>query len=364
MADARRALSLYKAYEQHFRIGAAINSWKTDDPAYRELICNHFNSFTAENEMKPAGILNREGTLRIGDGIHTAQDYTRVDKLLSFARDNGIRVRFHVLCWHNQTPVWFFTEGWEDIPFKQLIENGFNAPFVAGDVMLKRQEAYIRDVMKHVNTCFPGVVYAWDVVNEAIDPDKGDAQGLRTWSPWYKTVGSDEFIMNAFRTARRYQAPGQLLFYNDYSCYDDNKLPLIKALLQKLKAEDLVDGMGMQGHLMLEYPPVAKCEQAARAYAALGLSLQVTELDIHCPDGSTAGQKALAEKYGAYFGMLVHLHQEGIDINSVTFWGLTDKDSWLPGFRRSESYPLLFTGEMETKPAYDAVIAAAGKTEN
>ena len=361
MSDACKAPSLFKAYEPYFKIGAAINSWKTDEIAYKELICRHFNSITAENEMKPMSVLDREATLKLGDGIHTAQNFERTDKLLAFARDNGIQVRFHVLCWHGQTPIWFFTEDWEDVPWKQLIENNFTARFASRGVILQRLECYIHDVMTHVNTLFPGVVYAWDVVNEAIDPDQGNEKGYREKSPWFKNVGAPDFILAAFRAAAKYKAPGQQLYYNDYECYNEKKLPHILNLLKLLKQENLVDGMGMQAHLGMEYPAVEQCEKAARAYGALGLSLQVTELDIHCPDGSEAGQQALAEKYGAYFDMLVRLKKEGIDVNCATFWGLTDKDSWLPGFRKSESYPLLFTGELQTKPAYDAVLAAVEK---
>lgn len=361
MNDACNAPSLCKAYAPYFRIGAAVNSWKTDDPVYRELICRHFSSVTAENEMKPLSVLDREATVKLGDGIHTVQNFENTDKLLAFARDNGIKVRFHVLCWHGQTPIWFFTEGWQDIPFKQLIESNFSVSFAPKELILQRLECYIQDVMTHVNTAFPGVVYAWDVVNEAIDPDQGNEKGYREKSPWAKAVGAPEFILAAFRAARKYKTPEQQLYYNDYECYNEKKLPHILELLRLLKEEKLVDGMGMQAHLGMEYPDIEQCEKAARAYGALGLSLQVTELDIHCPDGTAAGQQALAERYAAYFDMLLRLKRDGTDVNSVTFWGLSDRDSWLPAFRKSESYPLLFTGELKTKPAYDAVLAAAAK---
>jgi len=360
MKDASKAASLFRAYRDYFKVGSAINSWHTYDQAKADFIRKHFNSITAENEMKPMHVLDRAGTLAIGDGIHTAQDFTRADLLLDFARRNGIKVRFHVLCWHNQTPIWFFTEGWKDIPWQQLREGNVEIPFVSREVMLQRQEAYIRDVMTHVNTCFPGVVYCWDVVNEAIEPDNGAPGCYRTKSPWFSTIG-EEFIPAAFRAARKYAAPGQQLYYNDYNCFQPVKAAAILDLLKKLQAEDLVDGMGMQAHLLMEGPSIEECETAARAYGALGLSLQVTELDIHCPDGSEAGQQALADKYAAYFDMLVRLKRDGIDVNSASFWGITDKDSWLPGFRKSESYPLLFTGDLQTKPAFDAVVAVPAR---
>lgn len=359
MSDACKAASLRKAFEPYFKIGAAINSWKTDEPDYKELITRHFSSITAENEMKPMYVLDRDGTLKMGDNIHTAQNYENVDKLLSFARDNDIKVRFHVLCWHGQTPIWFFTENWEDIPFQQLMEGSFTASFAPKDVLLRRLESYIKDVMTHVNTLFPGVVYAWDVVNEAIDPDQGNEKGYREKSPWFKNTGAPDFILAAFRAAKKYKTPDQQLFYNDYECYNEKKLPHILNLLKLLMSEDLVNGMGMQAHLMMEYPSIALCEKAARAYGALGLSVQVTELDVHCPDGSEDGQQSLAQRYADYFDMLLRLKKDGIDVNCATFWGLTDKDSWLPAFRKTESYPLLFTGDLQTKPAYDAVLRAA-----
>ena len=360
MTDACKAASLWEAYKPYFKIGAAINSWKTDEPDYRALILRHFNSITAENEMKPMYVLDREGTRKLGDPVRTALNFDKVDKLLAFARDNGIGVRFHVLCWHGQTPLWFFTENWEDVSLEQLTAGDF-AAFASKETILKRLEYYIQAVMTHVNTAFPGVVYAWDVVNEAIDPDQGNEKGYREKSPWAQSVGAPDFILAAFRAAKRYKAPGQQLYYNDYECYNEKKLPHILNLLRLLKSEELVDGMGMQAHLIMDYPSVEQCEKAARAYGALGLSVQVTELDIHCPDGSEAGQQALARKYAAYFDMLLRLKKDGIDVNCATFWGLTDKDSWLPGFRKTESYPLLFTGDLKTKPAYEAVLAAAEK---
>ena len=360
MKSALEATPLREAYQDLFMIGAAINSWNTEDPAYRALILRHFNSITAENEMKPGLVLDHAKTLEMHDSISTAQDFTRVDKLLSFAKENGIRVRFHVLCWHGQTPIWFFTEGWEDVPFKTLIENGFKANFVSKETLLARQEYYIKSVMTHVNTCFPGVVYCWDVVNEAIEPSQNAPGGFREKSPWYQICGED-FLYAAFRAARKYQAPGQLLFYNDYECYDEKKLECILAVLKKLKEENLADGMGMQAHLNMDHPSMEMAERAARAYASLGLILQVTELDIHCPSAEPEAQAALAKRYEDYFSILVRLKKEGIPVSSATFWGLTDRDSWLTGFRKCPSFPLLFTGEKEIKPAFDAVIGLARK---
>ena len=349
MKDALQCPSLFKAFENRFRIGAAVSSRMTAVPAMRGLICRHFSSLTADNQMKPMFLMDRDATVARGDLSRAALRFAPADDLLSFARDAGIAVRFHTLVWHNQTPRWFFTADWSDAP---------DAPFASREIMLARLEHYILDVMRHVNETFPGLVYTWDVVNEAIEPDQ-QAPGLyRTRSPWYAVL-EEAFLPAAFRAARKGQAPGQTLCYNDYNAFEPVKRDAIIALLKKLRAENLVDTMGMQGHYILKEMDIPACETAARAYAALGLKLQVTELDIHCTAGDEAGQRELADVYGRYFDMLAGLRREGIPIEAVTFWGVTDADSWLTGFRREQSYPLLFSGDMQAKPAFDAVLAAA-----
>ena len=347
MKDALKCPSLFRAFENHFRIGAAINGRMLLDPAYRELISLHFNSITADNQMKPENVLKHTATLGQGDPLHAATDFTWVDLMMSFAHENGIAMRYHTLLWHNQTPRWFFSEDWSDAE---------DAKPASREMMLARLENYILDVMTHVNARFPGLVYTWDVVNEAIEPEHGAPGLYRTRSPWYRTCGED-FLPAAFRAARKGQAEGQTLCYNDYNAFEPVKRDAILALLKKLQAEGLVDTMGMQGHYVMDEMDVGLCETAARAYAALGLKLQVTELDIHCNSDDEEHNRKLAQLYGDYFTMLKRLKEEGNEIEAVTFWGVTDADSWLTGFRRETSYPLLFTRDKKAKPAYDAVLA-------
>ena len=346
-----KAPSLCRAYSRDFWIGAAVNPWMLQDAEYRALILRHFSSVTLENDMKPERLLDRKATLAGGDPLRAQMNFTLADRVLSFAAEYGLKVRFHVLCWHNQTPRWFFAENWSDAP---------DAPLASRETILSRQENYIRDVMTHVNQRWADTVYAWDVVNEAFEPDQNEPGLYRARSLWYQTLGPD-FLPAAFRAARRYQAPGQQLYYNDYNAFQPEKRDAILAALKTLKAKNLIDGMGMQGHMNLDWPDFALCEEAIRRYAGLGLSVQVTELDIHCPGADAERQAALADRYGAYFAMLLRLHREGLPIGSVTFWGVTDRDSWLTGFRREGSYPLLFDGEKHTKPAFDAVLAQPDK---
>ena len=350
MKKALQSPSLCKAYEPYFRIGAALSSRLIADPEMADIVCRHFNSITADNQMKPESVLDLEATLAGGDPCHAGTDFTRVDALLSFAREHGLPMRYHTLAWHNQTPVWFFKENWQ---------NDINAPDASKEVMLSRLENYILDVMNHVNTAFPGVVYTWDVVNEAIEPDQGGPGLYRTRSPWYIITGQD-FLPAAFRAARKGAAPGQTLCYNDYNNFDPVKRNAIISLLKTLQAENLVDTVGIQGHYELTKLDIPACEAAARDYAALGLKLQVTELDIHCNSDDEAHVRALTDAYASWFAMIRKLTEEGICIEAVTFWGVTDADSWLPGFRREPSYPLLIAGDRSVKPAFDAVLRVAG----
>ena len=99
-----------------------------------------------------------------------------------------------------------------------------------------------------------------------------------------------------------------------------------------------------------------------KRYADTGLTIELTELDIHCPSDSDEMQKQLADRYGDLFTSLLKLQADGTDIDCVTFWGVSDKDSWLTGFRREGSWPLLFDERLQPKPAFDATIAAACNT--
>ncbi len=351
MQNALTAPSLCAAYLDRFKIGAAVRLDQLLNDDCAALIKRHFNSLTAENDMKPERLLDRAATLAGGDPAKAGCDFSTCDRYLEFARANGIQLRFHVLCWHNQTPRWFFAKDWSDAQ---------DAPLADAALMQKRLENYIQTVMEHVNRCYPGVVYAFDVVNEAIEPAQGAENALRTKSPWYVALGG-EFIPCAFRAARRFAAPGQKLFYNDYNCFEPEKCEAICALLTRLKAEGLVDGMGMQAHFVLDGFDAAACERAARRYAQLGLTLHATDLGIHCTSMEEESQKRLAEAYGSYFDMLLKLKREGTDVQNVTFWGLTDADSWLTGFRKQQSFPLLFTGDMRAKLAFDRVLSASAQ---
>ena len=335
-------MNLKTAYEPYFKIGAAISRFNLHTPAHMALLKEQFNSFTCENDMKPMYYLDgKENKLHPQEhNLSPALTFQAAIPYLEFAKENGISMRGHTLVWHNQTPKWFFHENYNVA--MQLADR---------ETMLSRLENYIHGVLSFVQENYPGVIYAWDVVNEAID--EGDFRK----SLWLKTVGRD-FVIKAFEFARKYADPKVVLFYNDYETALEWKRDLIiKEILIPLKEKGLVDGMGMQSHLLMDHPDPGQYEKSLHMYGQLGLQIQITELDLHNADPSEESMHQLAMRYQKFFEILVEAKKTGkANVTAVTFWNLLDENSWLSGFRREKSYPLLFCGKCEAKEAYYAVL--------
>lgn len=342
-------MNLKTAYASFFKMGAAISRWNLYTPAHRALLLEQFNSFTCENDMKPMYYLDkRENLLHSEEHRFTpALTFEKAIPYLEFAKESGIAMRGHTLVWHNQTPKWFFYEDYDQ-----------NRKLADRETMLARLEHYIRGVLQFVQENYPGVIYAWDVVNEAID--EGDFRQ----SLWLKTVGRD-FVQKAFEFARKYADKNVALFYNDYETSQEWKRDLIlKEILIPLKEKGLIDGVGLQSHLLMDHPDWRAYETALEMYGATGLQVHITELDMHNADPSEESMHQLALRYQRLFEILVNAKKTGkANITSVTFWNLLDENSWLTGFRRETSYPLLFCGKGEAKEAYYKVLEVVVKKE-
>ena len=342
--------SIKNVYRNAFLCGAAVAPRWLFDGASADVVSENFSSITCENEMKPEAVLDYEKTLALNDDTRVCVHLDRAEKVLDFARDHGIRVRAHTLLWHNQTPRWFFTEGYS------MAED---AKIVGREKLLLRLESFIREEMALVNARYPGLVYAWDVVNEAIEVDDGNPNGFRSHrSVWYAVLG-ESFVESAFTFARRYALPGQKLFYNDYSCCDRKKMACILPLVRSLKEKGLIDGLGMQMHIHMDWPSREDFRECLDIYGKLGLTLHLTEMDIKTNDNSEEGQKALGERYREIFEEIVSFEsRSGNQIESVTFWGLSDAHTWLSK-PDAPCYPLLFDENLRPKPAYFGAIAPA-----
>ena len=344
--------SLYQKYASYFPIGAAVdsNSYTTHAP----ILTKHFNSVTAENEMKFDALEPTENSFT----------YTTADRIVSFAQTNNMKVRGHALVWHRQNPTWVFTNS--------------SGGAATRDVVLARMRNHITKVMQH----FQGKVYAWDVVNEAIMPDgryrTGDETADDQKSSWHKIVG-ESYIAEAFKAARAAD-PNAKLFYNDYYDHIAVKRDVIYNMLKGLLDSGVVvHGVGIQTHLNIEpstdmthqgyYQTVANLEAAIVKYASLGLEVQITEMDVslYIP-GITytsdmfyttatftdALQTKQAERYRAFFDMF-RAHKDVI--TGVTLWGIADDNTWLSEFSSGrKDFPLLFDVNHQPKKAFSAVV--------
>ena len=240
-------LGLKEYYRDYFKIGVAVSprALKTDEAS---LVLKHFNSLTAENAMKMGPVHPKENEYYWRDA----------DSIVAFAQRNKMVMRGHTLLWHNQTPDWLF---------KDAMGNK-----VSKDVLLQRLKDHITTVVSR----YKGKIYAWDVVNEAISDNPGEY--LRK-SPWLEIIG-EEYIAKAFHWAHEAD-PGAMLFYNDYNEISPVKRSRIIKLVSSLKEAGVpIHGIGLQGHWAINEPSRGQLDSTLKEFAATGLPLHITELDI------------------------------------------------------------------------------------
>lgn len=333
--------SLYKTYEDYFKVGSCMSINQVGNTEFRKIAKDNFNSITAENEGKPEQILDQQACQKLAreDQSAVAIKTTPFERIYDFCEANHIKVRHHTFVWYSQTPAWFFKVGYN--------QNGAN---VSKDVMLGRMENFIKVTLETINERWPGLVYAIDVANEAVDNGATRSND----NMWYTVVGKD-FVYYAFKFASEYKEEDQKLYYNDYSFdYNTNNCKYaVNTLLKQTIEEELIDGVGIQGHID------SGCNldvliNDAKMIKEKGLECQITELDITTNGTSTA---ELNKQKKAYKDLLTKVLQnnaeEKTNITAVVVWGLTDDTSW----KRNQN-PLLFTSEYAKKPAYYGFLEA------
>lgn len=322
-------------FSARFKIGMAADPAGYKNAVANPVILKHANSITAENCFKPSA-------LAVSAGVY---NWTTADELAAFAAANGMVVRGHTLCWHQQTPDWFFA--------------GTPAEVRA------RFETYIRDVVTH----FKGKVTCWDVVNECTSDEAGSPYRN---SRWFQVLGAD-YIEIALRAARAAD-PDVKLFINDYSTEDPAKLARLMTIVADLQAKGVpLDGIGHQLHVNNDWPPAANVDTALRSVANKGLINHVTELDVSfyndpgscyanrtgCAADVTgdATQLATAQRAQALqYRALFNVFKQHASLQSVTTWGIADNSTWLSGFPITRgNRPLLFDITGAPKPAARAI---------
>lgn len=336
--------ALAKAFVPYFPVGAAVTPGQVTVFA-ADFIKKHFNILVAENVMKP-GLLAKRAEGRY--------DFSQADDIVNFGIANGMKVRGHTLCWHQQMPSWFFTEGGKD---------------VSREVLLGRMEKYITDVVTH----FKGRVYAWDVVNEAFvfgEPNEKIDQNNMRMSAFRRIIGPD-YLEFAFKFAAKAD-PGALLFYNDYETQNNGKLDAILTMVKEFKRKGIkIDGIGHQAHCTVAHPSIESLEFAIDEIAKLGITQEITELDIALNSNimdslvSEATPDLLAKqavRYAQFFDLFIRKKKE---ITAVVMWGINDSASWMRYWPRQRfEAPLMFDDQSLPKPAFWQVIDVAKRHSN
>ncbi|WP_199435145.1 endo-1,4-beta-xylanase [Qaidamihabitans albus] len=304
-ADAQSTLGAAASAQGRY-FGAAVANNRLGESDYVNTLNREFNSVTAENEMKWDALEPSRNSFSFGSA----------DRIVDHARGQGMSVRGHTLVWHSQLPGWVGS--------------------LSGDQVRSAMNNHITTVMQH----WRGQIHSWDVVNEAFEEN-----GSRRNSVFQRELGNG-YIEEAFRTARAADSSAKLC-YNDYNTDGQNaKSDAVYEMVRDFKSRGVpIDCVGFQSHFNSNSPVPSDYRQNLQRFAALGVDVQITELDI---EGSGTAQ---ANSYRSVVETCLAVSR----CTGITVWGVTDKYSW-----RSAGTPLLFDGNYNKKPAYDAVLSALG----
>ena len=341
--------TLKDTFKNNYLIGTAVNMWQVTgkDEKSIEVLKKHFNSITPENCMK-------------WEKIHPEVDeynFESADKFVEFGEANNMVIIGHTLIWHSQTPSWVF----EDKDGNALTR----------DALLARMKDHIFTVVGR----YKGRVHGWDVVNEAFNED-----GTMRDSKWLNIIG-DDFLEKAFQWAHEAD-PDAELYYNDFNMWYPGKRDRVVKFVNEMKDKGIrIDGIGVQGHWGLDYPPMDEADAAFSAYEGTGLGIMVTELDMAVlplasddtgadisqnyelqkqlnpyPEGLPDSMIVVQSNRFTEFFKLFNKYKDSV--TRVTLWGISDASSWRNNWpvRGRTAYPLLFDRNYLPKPAVKAII--------
>jgi len=327
---------LKDVFNKSFKIGAAVSKWVLEQENADKIIKQHFNSITADNSMKFVSIHPEENLF----------NWSEADFIADYARKSGLVMRGHTFIWHNQNPAWLFTDGDTQVSKTKLF---------------KRLENHITTVTQRYND----IVYAWDVVNEPIDVEKGDEHNMRL-TDWYKICGKEiyEFAFKCMREA----SPASKLFLNDYNNESGAKLDAnIKYISSMLDAGIPIDGVGLQGHAYYNFPDEKTLRNALERYSSLGLDIEFTEVDISLYNWNEAKEKKdffaarpqdrILEQAKRFLELFAVAREFPL-VKNITTWGIADNHTWLDNFpvKERKNWPLLFDEQYNPKPVVESLL--------
>ena len=313
-------------------IGTILNSeWFNDaiEPEFEEIHKTQFNVVVAENEMKFDATEPQEDEFNFAKG----------DKMVEYAKANKIRVRGHALAWHSQVANWVNNYSGQKEKLLAVLKN------------------HITKVVGH----WKGQIAEWDVVNEAVNDDY-NADWRSNGSVWYEGIGA-EFLDSAFVWAHAAD-PDAELCYNDYSLEwglrEGSKASFVVEQVKRWKKNGIpITCVGTQTHIEIAHETTPQNVRAlAKALAELGVTLNITELDIGFPKGE-AGKLTAAdyEKQGHLYRQFMDVFLEEPNMGEFVIWGLTDAHSWLDE-QQGKTEALLYDKQYKPKPAFDSIMVS------
>jgi endo-1,4-beta-xylanase len=329
--------SIFQTLAPFFRVGAEVDLTDLSGP-HAQLLTKHFDSITSGNDMKWSSVEATQGTYT----------YENADSEVGLAVCNEMRVRGHNLVWSTgeQTPAYATGDG---------TNSAANQATVTANI-----QEHIQNEVQHFGTA----VYAWDVVNEPIDPTQTDCL---YHGPFYQVLGKG-YIDVALLAAREYAPAGTKLFINEYSTTDPDRLACLVRVVRDLRQRGIpLDGVGHEMHNDINYPSADAVVQAIDTIHEnfRDIDQQITEMDVSVYNAGdntsnyapTVPPSLIAEQgwlYKQYFDALRRLRGK---ISAVTFWGFADDDTWLDSFPIDRlDAPLPFDTELQAKPAYWGIV--------
>ena len=368
---------LYELTNAHgFKMGGCFSLNQLKDSRYLDFMKLHFDSITCTNETKAYSLLDQKASQAAQDGM-PVMNYWAADQMIQWAQDNNIKVRGHVLVWDAYMSDWFFREGYKN-----------DGAYADQETMRARTKYYIEQVVTHFEEKFPGTVYCWDVVNEAIGDnasewDAKDARHLRTIRSGvdnlFKTYVGDDYVEFAFLCAKdtvEKLGADITLFYNDYNMFFPEKRDAALALIDSINtyAKDengeyrkLIDGAGMQGYIggygvqegCLEDSHIENIATAIRMYAEKGLEVHVTEMAVRNFDKKAETVALHADYYARLFKTFKQANEGDVkSLTCVAIWGIQD-NPYARGYTYNLTSPYggLITEKYRVKTCFDAVHA-------
>ena len=234
-------------------VSTAVRAAQLAEPAYASTLAREFNMLEPEDAMK-WWVLRPDAR---------SYDFRQGDELVRFALEHGMKVRGHCLVWGRTNPEWLTQGHFTTRQLSRLLHE------------------HINRVMRH----YAGQVFAWDVVNEALDENGNLRDSL-----WYNQPGigfsaqGTKYIEQVFLWAHKAD-PGALLFYNEAEGEGMNrKSDAIYAMIKDFKGRGIpIDGVGLQMHIPLLDADIPAIAANIARLTALGVQVHITELDVSLP---------------------------------------------------------------------------------